>query len=59
MEVGTNLSTLTEKRDALMLQFSTVFLILNSDWYLKDVGVDENSETMKKAKKFILDHGGI
>lgn len=28
-------------------------------WFLKDVGESIDSEHMKKAKKFILDHGGI
>ena len=29
------------------------------DWFLKDIGVGLETEQMKKAKKFILDHGGI
>ena len=29
------------------------------DWFLKDRGVGLETEQMKKAKKFILDHGGI
>jgi hypothetical protein len=28
-------------------------------WYLKSVGVDENSENMRKAKDFIISKGGI
>lgn len=36
-----------------------LFIILILDWYLKDVGLSTGSETMKKARKFILDHGGI
>ena len=28
-------------------------------WFLKDIGESMDSEVMKKAKKFILDHGGI
>jgi hypothetical protein len=42
-----------------MPPFLTVNFNLNLDWYLKDVGLAEGSGTMKKAKKFILDHGGI
>ena len=42
-----------------MLQFLTVNSDFKLDWYLKDVGLNENDATMKKAQKFILDHGGI
>lgn len=59
MEAGINWLTSTKNKAVWMPPFLTVIFILNSDWYLKDVGVDESSDTMKKAKKFILDHGGI
>jgi squalene cyclase len=36
-----------------------LYFFIYLDWYLKDVGVDEASDTMRKARKFILDHGGI
>lgn len=42
-----------------MLQYLIVIYIKYLDWYLKDVGINSASETMKKARKFILDHGGI
>jgi squalene-hopene/tetraprenyl-beta-curcumene cyclase len=42
-----------------MLLFSTVYFFLIVDWFLKDIGEPIDSEPMKKAKKFILDHGGI
>jgi len=32
---------------------------MNSDWYLKEVGVDMLSSPLKNARKFILDRGGI
>lgn len=42
-----------------MLLFLIVTCFVIEDWFLKDVGVSIDSETMKKAQKFILEHGGI
>ena len=34
-------------------------MTVNLDWFLKDAGLDVKSDTMKKARKFVLDNGGI
>jgi hypothetical protein len=42
-----------------MQLFLIVQIFKYLDWFLKDIGESTDSTHMKKAKKFILYHGGI
>ncbi len=43
----------------MQLFLTVLSLLYIIDWFLKDIGESMDSDAMKKAKKFILEHGGI